>query len=310
MSRVLLTGASGFVGRATAVGLLAAGETVAGVGRNPAAMPAGVTPVIADMLGEPDAVVGFLREARPETLIHAAWSTEHGRYWSDPANLDWTARTLGLVRAFVEAGGRRIVTIGTCAEYDWTVLGGEPCREATTPLRPHTLYGAAKHAMALLVGAYCGTTGVAHAHARLFLLYGDGEQPARLVPSLARSLLAGQPARTTSGRQVRDFMDVRDAGAAIAAIARSDRTGAVNVATGTPVPVRAVAETIGELTGRSDLLEFGALPDRPDDPAYLVADVGILTGEVGFRPTISLRDGLRHAVAAWRSGPGAADHGH
>lgn len=309
MSRVLLTGAGGFVGRATVDALLAADDTVAGVARQSSRLPAGVTPVVSDLLGDPEAARAVVRQVRPDTLVHAAWSTEHGRYWTDPGNLDWTARTLELVKAFAEAGGRRVVTIGTCAEYDWTALGTASCREAATPLRPHTLYGAAKHAMALLVAAYCRIAGIEHAHARLFLLYGAGEQPGRLVPSLVRSLLAGQPARTTSGRQIRDLMDVRDAGAAIARLAHSSHTGPVNVATGTPVSIREVAEIIGEIVGRPELIAFGALPDRPDDPPYLVADVGILNREIGFRPGIALREGLGHAVAAWRSGPGPSDDG-
>lgn len=302
MKRIVLTGASGFVGRATAAALLEAGDTVVGVGRRPDRMPAGVSLVQADLINEPGALATAFRTLGAEVLVHGAWSTEHGRYWTDPGNLDWVARTLDIVKAFVAAGGRRIVTVGTCAEYDWTTLGSDPCRETTTALRPHTLYGVAKHAMAQIVGAYCRSVGVQHAHARLFMLYGGGEQPGRLVHSLAQALLAGRTARITSGRQIRDFMDVRDAGSALAHLAHSDMSGAVNVATGKPVSVRKVAETVGALIGRPELIEFGALPDRPDDPPYLVGDIGVLARGVGFLPRIGLRDGLNTAIAEWRTG--------
>ncbi|MEQ8813869.1 MAG: NAD(P)-dependent oxidoreductase [Thalassobaculum sp.] len=308
MSTVLVTGASGFVGRATAAALLAAGHSVTGTARRADRVPPGVASLAVDLLADPTALPAAIRTLRPEILVHGAWTTEHGRYWNDPANLDWAARTLEIVRAFADAGGRRIVTVGTCAEYDWAALDGTPCREASTPLRPHTLYGAAKHATADLVGAFCRSTGLAHAHARLFMLYGDGEQPARLVPGLIHALLAGRPARVTSGRLVRDLMDVRDAGAALAALAGSDWNGAVNVATGEPVTLAEVATTVGQLVGHPELVELGALPDRPDDPAFLVADVDILVRNVGFRPTIALRQGLDEAVSTWRAERGATDH--
>lgn len=300
MTKVLLTGASGFVGRATAKALIAKDVAVMGLARTEIGLTKGVTPLWADLLGDLSKIREVLRETRPEILIHAAWTTKHGQYWTNPENLDWVTSTLDLAREFIEAGGRRIVTIGTCAEYDWTCLGILPCRETATPTRPQTLYGAAKHAVAEVVGAYCRTTGTEHAHARLFLLYGEGEQSGRLVPSIVQSLLAGRPARTTTGLQIRDFMNVRDAGAAIACLALGRITGPLNVASGEPVPVRRIAEIIGELTGRPELIEFGAIPDRKDDPSHLFADVQLLTDAIGFRPTGDLFEGLRHTIETWR----------
>lgn len=305
MSNIVLTGGTGFVGRPTTAALLASGARVLAVtrdpGRLPGGLPDGVTAIGADLLGDPASLYAAMRAARPEVLVHAAWSTEHGRYWTDPRNRDWTARTLCLVEAFVEAGGRRVVTVGTCAEYEWSSLGTDRCREASTPLRPHTLYGSAKQAAAQGVADYCRSAGVGHAHARLFMLFGAGEQPERLVPATIRSLLAGRRASVTSGRQIRDFLDVRDAGAALAALAQSGITGAINVASGQPLAIGALVATIAAAIGRPDLLGIGDLSDRPDDPPYLVADIDRLTHELGFRPGITLRRGLNDAIEHWRA---------
>jgi len=84
--------------------------------------------------------------------------------------------------------------------------------------------------------------------------------------------------------------------------------GAVNVATSRPVTVREMAEAVGDLIGCPELVELGALPDRPDDPAFLVADVETLVRNIGFRPRIALRQGLSDAVTYWRAGDGAVEH--
>ena len=131
---------------------------------------------------------------------------------------------------------------------------------------------------------------------RIFFVYGPGEPEGRLVPSVGRTLLAGEPVPTTSGDQVRDFMHVEDVAAAFAALADADTTGAVNIASGDPVRVRDVVETLAEQVGRPDLLRPGALPDREGDPPRLVADVTRLRQEVGIAPQIALREGLAQTL--------------
>jgi nucleoside-diphosphate-sugar epimerase len=145
------------------------------------------------------------------------------------------------------------------------------------------------------------SAGASCAWGRIFLLYGEGEHPERFVPSIARSLLSGKSAGMTSGRQVRDLMDVRDAGAAFAELTLgSSVTGAVNIATGLGVTLEEVARRLAKTIGRPELLRIGALPDRENEPPILVADVARLTGEVGFHPRWDLESGLSHAVDYWR----------
>jgi UDP-glucose 4-epimerase len=103
----------------------------------------------------------------------------------------------------------------------------------------------------------------------------------------------------SSGRARRDFLDARDVGSAIAAIAASSAVGAINVASGAQVSLKQIGETIADLAGRRDLLQIGALPDRSHEPEILAADVARLQAEVGFRPRISFEQGLRDALACW-----------
>lgn len=292
MSRVLLTGATGFIGRHAVAPLMAAGHELHAVTTQEEPGGAdGVTWHRADLLGGPEVV----DEVAPEILLHLAWYVEPGLYWRAPENVRWVEASLALLRAFSGAGGRRAVVAGTSAEYQWQGLDGL-CDEQRTPLRPATLYGGAKHALHAVAARYAEQAGFELAWGRVFLVYGPGEPEGRLVPSVGRALLAGEPVATTRGDQVRDFMYVDDVAAAFAALADRDTVGAVNVASGEPVAVRDVVDTLAGLAGRPDLLRLGALPSREGDPPLLVADVSRLRDEVGFAPRVGLVEGLEKTL--------------
>jgi nucleoside-diphosphate-sugar epimerase len=299
MSGVLVTGASGFVGLPVLQQLARAGAEVHALStrERPPEVP-GVSWHRAD-LAAAAAVDRLIEELAPERLVHLAWCTEHGRFWSARENLSWVQSSLGLVSAFARHGGRRMVILGTCAEYDWSSVG--PClSESASPVAPATLYGVAKDALRRVTCAYCRQEGIELAWGRLFFLYGPREVPGRLVPSVIRALLAGQPIATGANGHLRDFMFVEDVAAAVVALLDSPVVGAVNIASGVPVTVGQVIELIVQLVGRPGLVQRGARPDRPDEPPVLVADVARLRDEVGFRASWELADGLAATVRWWQ----------
>lgn len=265
---IALTGATGFVGRQILRALMEHDQPVRVIKRPDAEWPASSTAgnrldiaTTADLFAESDAGLDALT-AGVDTLIHAAWYAEPGQYLTSGRNLDCLSGTLRLAQAFQRAGGRRFIGIGTCAEYDVQarILSTE------TPLRPGTLYAAAKASTFQLLSQLLPTADIAFAWCRLFYLYGEGEDSRRLVPHLHARLSAGEPAELTSGRQIRDFLDVREAGERIAAVALGERQGAVNICSGVPITVRQLAEQIADEYGRRDLLHFGARPDNRFDP--------------------------------------------
>lgn len=302
--RVLVTGASGFVGRQVVGPLRARGFAVHGVARSapcsahldPDPGPAaggGVRYHQADLLDEA-AHRALLRDIRPAVVLHAAWYVEHGKFWTAPENQTWRDASLALARRFAESGGRRFIGLGTCAEYaDRDADDDQPWPE-TRRIAPATPYGQAK----ALLAAKLAELPIATAWARLFLMFGPGEPPGRLVPSIVSALAERRPAHCASGRPIRDFAATRFLGAALAALTASDVTGPVNIASGEPRSIAEVARFLGAAAGRPDLIRLGALPDRPGEVPAMVADVTRMRREVGFDAPPDVEADLRRMVGA------------
>lgn len=297
MKRVLVTGAGGFVGRFTLADLAARGyEVHATDQRDPTGDLPGVTWHRSDLLepGQPSALIA---RVRPSHLLHLAWYAAHGKFWTAPENLSFVQASLELVRAFREAGGTRVAAAGTCAEYDWSQ---GYCTEGVTALRPASLYGVAKDAFRRVLEAYARGAGLSWAWGRLFLLYGPGEDPKRLVASVIRSMLAGQEVRLSHGRQVRDFLYVVDVSGALVALLDSAVEGAVNICSGVAVSIRQVVQQLGELLEVKQAPRFGELPAPADDPPLLLGNPRRLGEEVGYVPRYDLGRGLQETVTWWR----------
>jgi dTDP-6-deoxy-L-talose 4-dehydrogenase (NAD+) len=112
--------------------------------------------------------------------------------------------------------------------------------------------------------------GVSFAWCRLFYLFGEGEREDRLIPSVRRNLEQGIPVALSEGTQVRDFLDVCEAGRMIADVTLANQRGPVNICSGNGITVRALVEGIADEYGRRDLLRFGSRPLNPFDPPAVV----------------------------------------
>lgn len=300
MSRVLVTGATGFIGRATLGPLVARGIDVHAVGTRRTGLPgpSGVTWHQADLL-DLDAPERIVAAVAPTHLLHLAWDVTPGAFWTSPENLRWVEASLRLVRAFTDAGGRRATLAGTCAEYAWD--DRTHCAEGETPLVPATLYGAAKHGLHLVCEAHARQTGLSLSWGRIFFVFGPHERPGRLVSSVAAGLVRGEPVATTQGEQVRDFMCSIDLADAFASLLLSEVEGAVNLATGEPMRIRDLVGLVGERAGRADLLRIGERPATVGEPDRLTAATDRLHREVVWRPGATLETRVDETLA-WHRG--------
>lgn len=302
MSRILVTGASGFIGSACLPDLLARGYEVHAVLSPTREVPRDLTGLEGtewdrvDLL-DANAIASLIERAQASHLLHLAWYAPGS--WDAAENWPWVDASLDLLREFATAGGRRAVVTGTSAEYDYH-RGDGVCSEDETPLDPQTIYGKSKHALFERAAPLLAQTSAGLAWARIFSLYGPREEPTRLVPSVARALLQEKPALCTAGLHKRDFLHVDDAARALGLLIDGDLVGPVNVGSGDAIEVRAVVEQVAAETGHEELVQYGVLPTREVDPPLLVADTQRIREELGFQPSIALQEGIAESVAWWR----------
>jgi nucleoside-diphosphate-sugar epimerase len=297
-NRVLVTGATGFLGSHCLAPLVERGFDVLALYRERAPQDVrGVRWVRGDVMDRA-AMRKLLEEHIPKGLLHLAWFVEPGKLITDSSNLSWTSASLDLIRVFRECGGERCTVSGSCYEYDWRF---GYCVEDVTPCEPDTLYGAAKDGLRRTFLAYCNVSGLSGSWGRAFFMYGPRENPARLVSSVIISLLKGSPAKSSHGLLVRDYLHIQDVADGMVALFASQGRGAYNIAAGTSTTIRDIVELLGKITGRSDLLQIGALPARANDAPLVLGDGRRTLIDIGWKPRLTLEAGLSATVDWWRA---------
>jgi nucleoside-diphosphate-sugar epimerase len=296
--RVFITGASGFIGAAVMRLLVAEGiETAALI--TPNSTPerlqnlSGKFHVIHGRLADIPALRSQLEQFQPDVCIHLAWYAEPGKYLYAPENVPVLQESIQALQTLMAIGCRQIVGLGTCAEYDTDV--GFLREDGLT--KPATIYAACKLSMCLIGQHLAAAAGVNFAWGRLFYLYGEQEDPRRLVPALIQALRQGKPFDATSGDQVRDYLHTQDVARAILTLATQNAQGVYNIASGNPVTMRTLMEMVGDIVGGKELIRFGALPYRQWEPMFICGDNQKLKA-LGWMPEYSLHAGLEQVATA------------
>ena len=299
--RVLLTGATGFIGSHLARALVHHGHEVFALVRPTASLwrLADVLPsiqLVRGDLGALEALRPALGEIRPRACFHLAWCpATPGAYLMARENLEMLEAALRLARYLTDAGCEVLVGTGTCLEYDT-----DPGRlSESTPTTPQSLYAATKLACGLALTHWGMVAGLRVVWARLFQEFGPQEDERRLVPLVVRALLRNTPFRPRSGSQIRDYLPVEDVAEALRLLMESDVRGPVNVGSGMPTTVLDLALSIGRLLDRAHLVDAVAGAEQDPGPAMLCADSGYLQAHTPWRPPAALEPGLARAIAWW-----------
>ncbi len=290
--KVLLTGASGYLGRHVLQCLRKQGHAVTLLGRSHPAGHEDLPLLRCDLLlGEAD-LDAALKASDASHLLHLAWITEYGKYWSSPLNFRWVDATLRLVEAFCRRGGRHVVVAGTCAEYDWQ---HGYLREASTPFTPATTYGVAKDATRRLTGALCGLHDATLAWGHVFFPFGPGEAAQRMLPRLIDVFLGRAAAFGINAAAYRGMLYAPDAAQAFVALLEHGQGGNFNICSGQPVQLAHVVEVLAGACGSDARAVLDLASSRPDDPPMLVGE-NLRLLATGWRPGWTLEQGLADMV--------------
>ncbi len=299
MKKVLVTGASGFIGRHCLKKLIARDYDVHAVSsRNQILDVGNVSWHKADLL-DLSCIPALISSIRPTHLLHLAWHVVPGAWARTGGDkyLKWVQSSIELLIRFRENSGERAVMAGSCTEYDWKY---GYCSEAVTPLNPNTLYGVCKNSLQQQLTAYTGESGLSSAWGRIFFLYGPFENKTRLVSSVVHSLLSGKMAHCTSGTQIRDFLYVEDVADAFVELVDSTVEGPINIASGRPILLKDVIHNIADKLGSRELVSLGSRPMPANETPLVVADISRLSNELGWKPQFDLDAGLNKTIEWWK----------
>ena len=300
--KVLITGATGFIGSHVTRLLLSNGCEVYAVVRESSDLwrIKDVVPLLHlvryDLLAF-DELDLQMERIRPDICIHLAWYAVPGKYLTAHENLSVLSASLHLASRLASLRCKKLVVAGTCFEYD-TSLGYLSENSST---KPCSLYAACKLALQVVLEQLSSTADMKVAWLRFFYQYGPFEDERRLVPSVILSLLRNQEAKVTLGEQIRDYLHVEDVAAAIWAVVKSNLVGPVNIGSGKPVTVREIVTTIGSILNRPELIALGALPYSSSDPMFVCANNRRLTENTDWAPRFGLEQGLHHTIEWWHS---------
>ncbi|HUR64110.1 MAG TPA: NAD(P)-dependent oxidoreductase [Candidatus Thermoplasmatota archaeon] len=292
--RVLVTGASGFVGRHLVPRLLREGEVVA-LHRPGLPVPAhlkGCAVARGDILrpaslprADVDAVIHLAAEASPQRCERYPRLALRTNVEGTQAMLQWAA-----------SHAKRFVLASTAQVY--APAGGKPLTE-DHPRRPVTYYGATKLAAEALTLNAHDRGAVEACVVRPFNMYGPGQGGAYIVPTILAQVREGREVRVRSGRPVRDFLYVGDAVDLFALAATHPKAAgeAFNAASGRSVPIGELARAAIRAGGRRlpFVSEDRAAPHKEADAVH--ADAGKAKRLLGWSARTPLPDGLRATLA-------------
>jgi GDP-4-dehydro-6-deoxy-D-mannose reductase len=292
VSRVLITGASGFAGRHLVAACTAAGDQVVEA-----------PPSASSDLRDADVARRVVGEAAPSIVYHLAAQAHVGRSWSDPLGTltDNVSLTLNVLEA-VRAEAPEAVVLLACSSEEY----GPPDRIPTDEdalLRPANPYAVSKATCDMLGGLYVVAHGLTVIRARAFNHSGPGQEPIYAIASFAQQIaLGGDPVTVVTGNPDtrRDYTDVRDVVRAYRLLAFNGEPGVFNVCSGVSYSARELVAALGRVADVEVIHEVDPERVRPNEVMDVRGSYARLHEVTGWQPEIALERTLLDTVDYWR----------
>jgi nucleoside-diphosphate-sugar epimerase len=292
VKRVLLTGATGLIGKETIIPLKKAGFDIFAISRiAQAAIPSleenGVYCQV-DLFNEKD-LERFVRKIKPIYLLHFAWYTQENYLTSD-INYQLKDASLNLLRIFKKYGGKRAVYAGTCSEYEFK---DAPIKE-DDPLNLMSVYAQCKNELREKAEQFARENDISFGWGRIFYVFGHREYKNRLVPDIVDSLRDNRKVVIRSGPLIRDYMYSRDIAGAFVKLLDADITGSVNICSGEGISIKDFASKIAEKLGKIELLDF--TDGVQNQPPVIIGNNTRLIKDVGYCPYYTMDAALENIL--------------
>lgn len=292
--KVLVTGASGFIGGHLCQRLVESGAEVHALSRYARSGAGSPLTWWEGDVAEFKTVRALFRKIQPDTVFHLA------SHVMGAPNLEHVLPTfranlqssVNLLTAAAEIGCRRLVLTGSLAEP-------EPSKGEIFPSAP---YAAAKWASSGYARMFHALYGVPAVIARVFMVYGPAQRDlTKLIPYVILSLLQGKPPKIASGERLVDWIYVGDVVEAYIALAETAgiEGSTVEIGSGKLLTIREIVNRVADLVGSGIAPSFGALPDRPMEPVR-IANVAQTYERIGWKPVTTLTTGLQRTIEWYR----------
>ena len=277
--RILVTGGTGFIGRAVVLEALRRGHQVAVMARTPPASVGESLFIPGEMASPP---WSGLERFAPEACIHSAWIATPGVYQHSPENdlhLEWSTAFLNRLLS----QGVRLTALGTCIEYADT---GHPSNEETTPLQPGIPYSQAKDALRQRLFT-SPPAGARIAWGRVFYPYGPGEDSRRIGTAFIDDLRRRGTLLLQTPESRKDLIFIDDLARAIVTVTESPYHGTINLGTGQATTLLEFARRIASALG----IDESAI-ERKDRPGDCRVAVATRLEALGWSPQVGLDEGI------------------
>lgn len=287
--RILLTGASGYVGKRLIERCLAEGYDVVVLGRSKIEKRHGVTFVSADITNREQLLLAKKVVGKVSLLIHMAAKvpkTPLEDVAEEMIRVNATG-TLNVLEVFGESL-KKVVYASTAEVYGLPDTTGRPITEDQLPV-PMSNYGASKLAGEYLCRVFCEPRGITYTLLRFSVMYGQPDTIARAIPNFISKARANLPLELYGGEELRDYLHVDDATEAIICAAKAKNGGVYNIGSGAATSIREAAEAIIKAAKSSS--ELRILP-RQKKASNLIFDSTAAQNNLGYQPNYIFPAGI------------------
>ena len=286
--KVLVTGATGLIGKELAKPLLEAGFEVYAITIDENNPDNGIHWIKGNLFDE-NSIKSIMEEIKPEYLLNMAWCTT-GDYLKSDINYKFLTAGINLLKYFKDNGGKRVVFAGTCFEYKFK---NEPLKETDELDAEKTAYTFCKNKLREIAQYFCKMNGISFGYGRIFYVYGKNEDKTRLTGMIIDKLSKDEEVIIKSGNLYKDYMYAKDIAEAFVSLLDSDVDGIVNICTGVAVSIKEYALTIAKKFKKENLVIF---KDEPSNQPPLIIGDNTKLSKMGYKVKYNLENAINEIL--------------